>query len=635
MPHLQEKTEEIHGRSNEKSSMPPHSDLLITEAKEGFLDATEGLLTIKGMNSQAPSNATLRSVSEDSTATPNHHHHGPKQSVITPSPFGSSEYACPKFGPIMTIFGNKKLVPSPIRVKRRVSHSEDDDNDVEGTTGMAQPTNLRYVDGYTTPTKAAVPNHAGSLDTDEHPKKRLLGQLEKDESVAKKSRMVEEEYDEERRVEDGYESPETKAVITPASSGEKGNEEDGAPTGGPPGGAYPPYGHHHGMAYPQQYPGYPPRRHPYGAPPPPGYGQPPFAGGYPMYNGYPPPPPAHFMGRPGAPMGAPYYPPYPAHNPAMMRQYPPRAVPPQPFPASSSTPQRMMGRPSGPPREMADPAPSQDLAAIQSVAEWRQAALANGKPPSANRCVPLKEPIPSKYWGWVYYVYVSRTLISIMHLHSAVFATANRNAEKTKDAVLPDFHRLVNYPDYLVKSRNSSASDPSQADAGGKRNCVMCGQLRVCSAASYVGRGRNVAKPVEVTSSCSSSVDDDCAAHIIPRQNKGLCTACDVTVWVVVTDGLEIKWCKGCKNFRPWAAFGDKGSATKCVRCRDRQREKYAMQKDEIRHRKVKRSASSTSSIQSESVSPSPSMDGGAADNESTHLAAARGLHNLINAANV
>ena len=35
------------------------------------------------------------------------------------------------------------------------------------------------------------------------------------------------------------------------------------------------------------------------------------------------------------------------------------------------------------------------------------------------------------------------------------------------------------------------------------------------------------------------------------------------------------------KNFRPWAAFGDKGRATKCVGCRDRQREKYALQKEE------------------------------------------------------
>jgi len=48
---------------------------------------------------------------------------------------------------------------------------------------------------------------------------------------------------------------------------------------------------------------------------------------------------------------------------------------------------------------------------------------------------------------------------------------------------------------------------------------------------------------------------------------------------MVSQDGLEIKWCKGCKNFRPWAGFGEKGLATKCVRCRHRQREKYASQR--------------------------------------------------------
>jgi len=36
---------------------------------------------------------------------------------------------------------------------------------------------------------------------------------------------------------------------------------------------------------------------------------------------------------------------------------------------------------------------------ITSVAEWQKAALATGRAPSANRCIQLKAPIPSKYWG--------------------------------------------------------------------------------------------------------------------------------------------------------------------------------------------------------------------------------------------
>merc|ERR1712161_116056 len=82
-------------------------------------------------------------------------------------------------------------------------------------------------------------------------------------------------------------------------------------------------------------------------------------------------------------------------------------------------------------------------------------------------------------------------------------------------------------------------------------------------------------------SGISSAVTYGSSYANIPTQNKGLCTVCDVNVWIVTASGLEIKWCKGCKNFRPWAAFGDKGLATKCGRCRERQREKYALQKEE------------------------------------------------------
>jgi hypothetical protein len=211
---------------------------------------------------------------------------------------------------------------------------------------------------------------------------------------------------------------------------------------------------------------------------------------------------------------------------------------------------------------------------------------------------------------------------SIMYANDFLFLT-HREAEKTKDAVLPDFHRLVNFPDYLAKSRSPSSSD-SSSPANGKKNCVMCGKVRVCSASSLV-KGR-VMKQEE----CVQEEQDDGTAHIIPRQNKGLCTACDITVWVVVTDGLEIKWCKGCKNFRPWAAFGDKGSATKCVRCRDRQREKYATQKDEIRLRRYKRTTSSSDSSRHEC-----SDDNSNSKEEDNHMAAARGLRNLMKAAEV
>ena len=66
-------------------------------------------------------------------------------------------------------------------------------------------------------------------------------------------------------------------------------------------------------------------------------------------------------------------------------------------------------------------------------------------------------------------------------------------------------------------------------------------------------------------------------AVAIPSQNKNVCTACEVTVWVY--SGLQIKWCKGCKNFKTWASFGGKGYLATCLQCRDRQNKLYAERK--------------------------------------------------------
>lgn len=147
------------------------------------------------------------------------------------------------------------------------------------------------------------------------------------------------------------------------------------------------------------------------------------------------------------------------------------------------------------------------------------------------------------------------------------------------DRKLPDFSLLVNFPDHLSKGRNLESSSLVSSD--GTKPCVMCGQLRLCSASiSSSSGGRRPRTTLVPSHEDPANAGNERTAHIIPRQNKGVCTVCDVAVWLVRDhDNLEIKWCKGCKNFRPWAAFGDKGLATKCVRCRKRQKEKYATQK--------------------------------------------------------
>ena len=138
---------------------------------------------------------------------------------------------------------------------------------------------------------------------------------------------------------------------------------------------------------------------------------------------------------------------------------------------------------------------------------------------------------------------------------------------------VPDFRQIVNFPTHVIQpgrkrklSKNvGKDGKPLAKQAAKRRCCVMCG--KACSSKSVPKYGdENSSKPSdhEVT---------------IPAQNKGLCTACDVTVWVHTKTNMQIKWCKGCKNFKTWAAFGRKGHLTKCGRCRDEQNKRYARQK--------------------------------------------------------
>mmetsp|Transcript_14738 Transcript_14738/g.32562 ORF Transcript_14738/g.32562 Transcript_14738/m.32562 type:complete len:170 (-) Transcript_14738:263-772(-) len=161
-----------------------------------------------------------------------------------------------------------------------------------------------------------------------------------------------------------------------------------------------------------------------------------------------------------------------------------------------------------------------------------------------------------------------------------------------KDAPVPDFTSLVNFPVHMATKQI-----PSQ---DGMRNCVMCGKACPCSASSKNMKkgdgngnggnsGSNSGGSMKNKLNMMGNNPNMSQVAIIPTQNKGLCTVCDVNVWVVTATRLEIKWCKGCKNFRPWAAFGDKGLATKCVRCRERQREKYALQKEEKEKSKLQK----------------------------------------------
>lgn len=175
--------------------------------------------------------------------------------------------------------------------------------------------------------------------------------------------------------------------------------------------------------------------------------------------------------------------------------------------------------------------PAQVPSLNQFVSSPKPQIVDNESDPKAyTKCTPLLPPVPTHFRG---------------------------DFEKAQTTRIPDFSFLSNFPP------NNMVSLPH-----GTKCCVMCGEARSCN----MGKS---SKTKSMKSFQTSTKD----AVVIPNQNKGLCTLCDVKIWVVKESGLQIKWCKGCKNFQSWAAFGEKGSATKCVKCRDRQREKYAASK--------------------------------------------------------
>lgn len=153
----------------------------------------------------------------------------------------------------------------------------------------------------------------------------------------------------------------------------------------------------------------------YGAPPgayqspyyPPGppamYGYPPHFGESPHGSGWRMPPSGSF---PPQPHGAPHqYPPsYPAYSrppmPQQHQQQQHRYPPPPIMPQQHQHVKKAGDVSKASPVSSKNNSPERPGASkIKSVAEWQRATLATGKAPSANRCMPLKAPIPSKYWG--------------------------------------------------------------------------------------------------------------------------------------------------------------------------------------------------------------------------------------------
>jgi hypothetical protein len=300
--------------------------------------------------------------------------------------------------PILTIYGSGRLFHSPIRVKRRVSHSEDDEVAEATTTKMNSNTasHLRY--GGASPVKdmarpvlirrgSSMGKRSSSDDSEDVAEgtpasKRAKADEGNNDIVSTED--LETSVEEAAAAMAGMRK---KPVISPSSSGEKLESHHEPMNARPPMPSYnhrPPsqyYQHsHHQAPY-----HYPPYSHPsYG------YG----SGSHSMYHGYLP------HAASGHPPHSGYYPPYPNVPPhsAMHAYRPPPYAPALDHPTkktAKATPNRSSSSTSkdaaGP--ESAKPG-SETYSTVSS--EWQPAA---GMPPSTNRCVPLKEPVPNKAWG--------------------------------------------------------------------------------------------------------------------------------------------------------------------------------------------------------------------------------------------
>jgi hypothetical protein len=107
-------------------------------------------------------------------------------------------------------------------------------------------------------------------------------------------------------------------------------------------------------------------------------------------------------------------------------------------------------------------------------------------------------------------------------------------------------------------------------------------------------------------------------APVIPARNKGICTACDMEAWHFVENDIVIKFCHGCKNFRPCGDFGSQGQLVRCDKCREYCRRFY----QNARH--VARESRDSASSFKETASPpsEPEATGTPSDGGSESMAA-------------
>jgi hypothetical protein len=425
MPHFN-RTESDESKSSvsvkKNNSTPGISESIPTAApKESSTSPMNGVDQLLSVAATAPKQSPDERRSPEE-CTPSH---ASQKQMITPSPLTGAPGSQPhivsrKQGPMLSIYGSSRIYTSPIQVKKRSPSCEAVKQQSDASLAlptMKHPSNLRYgssPSSLASPPVRRIDYGRESSYEEQSDKKRCVESPDIKEMVKRartaKSVRVEASSVGESSVQKLQKElnsseptkgtfvvpagPKKKAIISPSNSGEKGEADE---SNGPAhqGAAYPPGA----RPYPHApYP--PPHMHPYGMRPP--YGAPmppPYGNGHPMYPSYPPVPQHYMDGRHVAPPS--YYAPYPPHHAhPMMHQYRHPSQLPPPYPGAPPTAALAQGAAAAKHAIRTNsPQGNDDGSNIKSVAEWQRSAIATGKAPTANRCLPLEEPIPSKYWG--------------------------------------------------------------------------------------------------------------------------------------------------------------------------------------------------------------------------------------------
>jgi hypothetical protein len=106
------------------------------------------------------------------------------------------------------------------------------------------------------------------------------------------------------------------------------------------------------------------------------------------------------------------------------------------------------------------------------------------------------------------------------------------------------FRQLDTFPDYIIRG----GQVPNVA-LGERTKCAMCGELCV------YGMPKN-------------------GENTILKGNKGVCTVCTTTGFILPGGNDAFKWCATHHTFRPMDDFGDRPMASSCSDCREKRRER-------------------------------------------------------------